>query len=908
MNSENWQKVEELLNAALEIEPEKRREFLAEIGTTELRLEVESLLAGEAEAEKFLASPGVAFSAEFFDESDAADALINQLIGNYKIVGELGRGGMGAVYLGERIDGKFAQNVAIKLLKRELNTADIRRRFAHERQILAALAHPNIARLLDAGTTADGLPYLVMEYVEGVPIDEFCDARNLDLNERLELFRTVCETVAFAHRNLIIHRDLKPSNILVNKDGAPKLLDFGISKLLTPEFEAESAHTVTKLGAMTPEYASPEQLRGESVTTATDVYSLGVILYELLTSHRPFELRKHSAEEIIRAVCETEPERPSSVVSSSLQIEKGGDTNQNKQRTTDYGQRTKPAALRGDLDNIVLKALKKEPARRYSSVEQFSEDIRRHLSDLPVLARPDTLSYRATKFINRNRIVVFAALLIFLTLIGGVVATVWQARRAEANQVRAEKRFADVRGLSNALLNDIAPKIERLEGATEARQALVAQSLKYLDSLAVESADDLALQAELAAAYEKVGILQGDSRKPSLSDFRGAIASLEKAQVVRRRLLEINPNDADNRRLLADNLRLLAIRRMTQNDVEGGLRDSKEALQIYEKLVSEQPGSLELQRAFLEAQVENGVSYTNLSRYAEAIPLLKQTADKIEELRRIHPADAETERILAACLSNLGLALSWESRQPEAESEMARAVAIAESLAARFPNDTNLKQELWSIYERASSIYEQIDDARAFELCEKSRRVVEEIIAADPANAQARHNLSKSFSRLGVSASHLGKTDEAIKLLERSMAIVLELQEKDPLNRGYDRDVSALYIRIGLPRLKQRDFTGALAAFEKSAELFEKQLANDPANTIALRDSAIAYRHAGLAHKELAKNNDRQVRQMHLEAERENYQRALDALLKADAQKALPESSRELIERCRKDIESLAKK
>jgi serine/threonine protein kinase len=911
MNSENWQKVEELLNEALEIEPKNRQKFLAGISAAELRREVESLLVGEADAENFLASPVVAFSAEFFDDDEAADALLNQQIGNYKIVGELGRGGMGAVYLGERIDGKFEQKVAVKLLKRELNTSDIRRRFAYERQILAALAHPNIARLLDAGTTGDGLPYLVMEYVEGVPIDEFCDAQNLDLNERLELFRSVCEAVAFAHRNLIVHRDLKPTNILVNKDAIPKLLDFGISKLLTPGFEAESAHTITKLGAMTPEYASPEQLRGESVTTATDVYSLGVILYELLTAHRPFELKKHSAEEIIRAVCETEPPPPSSALNAerrmrnteSKQSEKI--TNQNRQKTVPRSAFRIPHS--GDLDNIVLKALKKEPGRRYSSVEQFSEDIRRHLSDLPVLARPDTLRYRATKFVNRNRIAVFAALLIFLTLIGGVVATVWQARRAEANQARAEKRFSDVRGLSNALLNDIAPKIERLEGSTEARQALVAQSLKYLDSLAVESADDLALQAELAAAYEKVGVLQGDSRKPSLSDFRGAITSLEKAQAVRRRLLEINPNDAENRRLLADNLRLLSIRRMAQSDVEGGFKDGKEALQIYENLVSEQPESFELRRAFLETQVEDATSYTSLYRYAEAIPLLQQAAGKIEALRRTNAGDTETERILATCLTSLGLALSWESRQPEAETEMTRAVTIAESLAARFPNDTNLKQELWKVYESASGIYEQIDDARAFELCEKSRRVVEGIIAADPANAQARHNLSKSFSRLGVSASHLGKPVEALAFLERAMAIVLELQKKDPLNRGYDRDVSALYIRIGLARLKQRDFNGALAAFEKSTELYEKQLANDAANTTALRDSAIAYRHTGLVHKELAKTDNPQTRRIHLAAEKENYQRALDAVLKAQAQKALPESSRVLIETYRKDIEALEK-
>ncbi|MCY7345892.1 MAG: serine/threonine protein kinase, partial [Pyrinomonadaceae bacterium] len=515
MNAENWQKIEELLNAAMAIEPPKRRKFLARIGADDVRREVESLLDAEAAAENFLASPAMAFSADFFDEDEAADALLNQKIGNYKIVGELGKGGMGAVYLAERDDGKFQQNVAVKLLKRELNTADIRRRFRHERQILAAFAHPNIARLLDAGTTSDGLPFLVMEYVAGIPVDEFCESENLKLVERLELFRTICEAVACAHRNLVIHRDLKPSNVLVTKDGIPKLLDFGISKLLTPEFESDSAHTVTKLGAMTPEYASPEQLRGESVTTATDVYSLGVILFELLTAQRPFELKKHNAQEMIRAVCDTEPKRPSSVVLSHSSLNAERTTQPNRQRTKHKAQMTKPNALRGDLDNIVLKALKKDASRRYSSVEQFSEDIRRHLANLPVLARPDTLSYRATKFINRNRFAVFAGLLMFLTLTGGIVATVWQARRAEAQRIRAENRFNDVRRLSNALLFELSPKIERLSGATEAREILVKRALEYLDSLARESEDDSQLQSELAVAYEKIGDLQGNPSNPN---------------------------------------------------------------------------------------------------------------------------------------------------------------------------------------------------------------------------------------------------------------------------------------------------------------------------------------------------------------------------------------------------------
>jgi eukaryotic-like serine/threonine-protein kinase len=889
MNAERWRQVEELLEAALEREPAERGSLLdrACAGDAELRREVESLLIHSAPSEDFIEAPAYVFAADLI-AGPPHEQLENQQLGPYKILRELGRGGMGSVFLAERSDGEFQQQVALKLVRRGFADPDLTRRFRRERQILASLNHPNVARLLDGGVSADGEPFLVMEYVDGVRIDDYCDERDLPAGERLKLFIEVCRGVNYAHQHLVVHRDLKPSNILVTGEGVPKLLDFGIAKLLDPEHAGE--HTRTELRAFTPDYASPEQAGGKQITTASDVYSLGVLLRNLLGGARTRPTSRRF---------------PGGWLSKTLR--KTAEANLPTARGA-VGERDKTGRrnFAGDeLENIVAMARHEDPARRYASAGQFAEDIQRYLDGKPVRAQPDSLTYRAGKFVRRNRAGVTAAALVVVALVAGLALALWQAGVVRRERDRAERRFNDVRELSNALLTDIAPKIERLEGATGARQSLVAQSLKYLDSLAGESAGDLVLQGELAAAYEKVGVLQGDSRKPSLSDFRGAIASLEKAQQIRRRLLEINPNDAENRRLLADNLRLLALRRMAQSDVEGGFRDSQEALRIYERLVAERPGALELQKAFLETQTEDATSYINLSRFAEAIPPLRQAAGKLEGLRRTNPDDTEAERILAKCLVSLGVALSWETRQTEAEAEMTRAVTIAESLVARFPNDTNLKQDLWKFYESASSIYEEVDDARAFELCEKSRRVVEEIIAADPANAQARHNLSKSFSRLGISASNIGKPVEALGYLERAMSIVIELQEKDPLNRGYDRDVSALYIRIGVAREKQRDLPGAVAAFGKSAELYEKQLAGDAANTILVRDLAIAYRHAGLVHKELAKTTNGQNRQTHLAAERENYRRALDALLKAQAQKALPEVNRKLLEEVRKDIEEL---
>jgi serine/threonine protein kinase len=298
MKMENWSIVSEILADCLEIETSKRQKYLNSLSIDpEMRAEVETYLAFEEDAGNLMDISAVEFSKDFFDkdfieEEESTNAVAGQQFGAYKVIGELGYGGMGAVYLAERTDGKFEQKVALKLLKREMNTLALRRRFEQERNILASLEHPNIARLLNAGTTADKIPYIAMEYVEGLPVDEYCNKNKLDLNRRLDLFRQVCLAVDFAHRNLVVHRDLKPSNILVTKDGIPKLLDFGISKILSTEIEQLNSATVTRMGVMTPGYASPEQLQRKSVTTATDIYSLGIILYELLSGHVRLNQRK----------------------------------------------------------------------------------------------------------------------------------------------------------------------------------------------------------------------------------------------------------------------------------------------------------------------------------------------------------------------------------------------------------------------------------------------------------------------------------------------------------------------------------------------------------------------------------------------------------------------------------------
>ena len=434
MSAPRWEEVDGLLDAALDLPPHARAALLDDptTGTASVRLEVRRLLALEDAAASFLGEPAAEFAAPLLDDvdEDAERApLPPSRVGPYRIVGEAGRGGMGTVYAAERDDAQFHQRVALKLVRgAEFADPHLLRRFREERQILASLEHPSIARLLDGGVTAEGLPYFAMEYVEGVPIDRYCDAGGLSVERRIELFCTVCDAVEYAHRMLVVHRDLKPSNLLVTAAGEVKLLDFGIARLLAASPAAgdapltEAAHRL-----LTPEYASPEQLRGETVTTATDVYSLGVLLYRLLSGRSPYAAAAGSRSPLAFAVLEREPERPSAVAPAPLR-----------------------RRLRGDLDVIVLRALHREPERRYRSVHALAADLRHHLAGEPVRARPDTLRYRAGKFVRRRRAAVAAGVVLLLSLAGGMVGTAWQARQAMREAERAEVVSRFLAGLFQA--------------------------------------------------------------------------------------------------------------------------------------------------------------------------------------------------------------------------------------------------------------------------------------------------------------------------------------------------------------------------------------------------------------------------------------------------------------------------
>ena len=421
--NEHAARLAELVKAAVEHGPDGWPAFLDEACRLEpaMRAKVEALLSHRERARRFIEKPAVGLMAETLFREGVPE--LNEAIGNYEILSLIGRGGMGDVYLAR--DRQLQRRVALKFVRHGLHTSDLTRRFQREEQILASLSHPNIARLYGGGVTSEGVPYFVMEYVDGTRLDDYCEGNHLSIRDRLALFRKVCGAVAYAHQHLVIHRDIKPGNIRVTGEGEPMLLDFGIAKLLDPAASLGGEQTVTFAGAMTPEYASPEQVRGEAMATTSDVYSLGVVLYKLLTGQSPYRTKTNRPEEMARAITEQEPTSPS-VALLRLDSSRHSIVHDDSR------------LLRGDLDNIVLRAMRKEPQRRYQSAAEFSEDIRRHLVGLPVIARKDTWSYRSAKFVGRNRIAVGAVALVLIALVGGVVATAWEGRATRQEKARAE--------------------------------------------------------------------------------------------------------------------------------------------------------------------------------------------------------------------------------------------------------------------------------------------------------------------------------------------------------------------------------------------------------------------------------------------------------------------------------------
>jgi eukaryotic-like serine/threonine-protein kinase len=677
MNPERWQRIEEIFRTVVDRPADERGSYLTRAcgADEDLQREVLSLIDWDT-AEDFIRD-SIADAALAFT-SRSKDDLTGERVGPYRVKRLIGRGGMGDVYEAERDDEQFRRQVAIKIIKRGMDTDFVRDRFLRERQILASLDHPHIARMFDGGATADGSPYFVMEFVAGEPITAYCRRRHLSANEKLKLFRKVCSAVQHAHQKLIVHRDLKPSNILITtsadgKDGEPKLLDFGIAKLLSPDSGRPDTRTETALRMMTPEYASPEQALGQSVTTTTDVYSLGVVLYELLTERRPHEFKTYSPAEIERAFCDTEIEEPSKVVC----------------RDSGAGARL-ARQLAGDLDNIVLMAMRKEPERRYQSVEQFSEDVRLYLAGMPVVARKDTFGYRARKFVRRHKAGV-AVLALLATL---AVAMAVQAARIARERDRANKEAATAQAVEQSLVAmfEVADPSKTMGNVITVRELLDRGTENVLRELKDQPAVQSKLLDTIGQLHENIGLY--DRAQPLLEEalklrrqalgnespdvatslnqlgkvarLRGDYARSEllfrEALSMRRRLL------GDGSKAVAETLHNLGVLLVDRRNFGGAESSLKEALAMRRKLFGDESAEV------AETLHSLGRLMWGTGKPHEAELLYRQALDL---RRKVYGADHPS---VAHSLNNLAITLQEQGDLRGAETLIREALDIRRKL------------------------------------------------------------------------------------------------------------------------------------------------------------------------------------------------------------------------------------
>jgi eukaryotic-like serine/threonine-protein kinase len=859
MTPERWNEIQKNLDMVVTLIPSERESFLQKLGNTdlELRQELESLLSYHFKDPEFLRTSAIHLLAQdLCREQIAMPPVVGRVFGTYRLTKLLGTGGMGEVYRAYRADDQYNKEVAIKLVRAEQNSTFVISRFKNERQVLASLDHPNISRLLDGGTTQDGIPYFVMELIEGQPLTDYCDHHKLATTQRLQLFLEVCSAVQYAHQRLIIHRDLKPSNILVTRDGIPKLLDFGIAKILDQEGAPKKLDvTMSMFRLLTLAYASPEQVKGELITTATDVYSLGVILYECLTGHRPYPATAQAPHEISRAVCEIEAEKPSTVIRCTKTRTSGEQIIEITPAAVSTVRDGTPdilaKRLRGDLDNIALMALRKEPQRRYASVEQLSTDIRRHLDHLPVIASKDTVRYRTAKFVARHRTGVVAAVALFLVVFAGMATTLYEAHRVKQNELRAERRFNDVRKLANSLLFDIHDSVKDLPGSTPARKLIVQNALQYLDGLARESQGDSNLQRELGAAYNRVGDVQGYKFNANLGDTTAALTSYQKALEIRKSLYSSNPGNLTDAKQLSESFRLVSQTQCFNNNLANALNNAMQAARIAEPLARSNPndGSILLELILAYQSVANilgGPSLSNLGDNAAAMVYRRKQLETAEQLAKLDPTSAVGQGNLAIALTGLADQLLYGGERLSSRPYYERARSIFADIAGR-----SLKRRravyLLDYVCRSVAIIElsSNEQARALatmqEAVERSKQLSEE----DPHDEQSGKALADYDRLLADLESRAGNAQSASASLERATSLMTAFAGRNPTDTERTDGLVLLKVVAGNLADRSGDTRRALNLYVAATVLLERLQSENPHNVAACVRLAELYNKIG---------------------------------------------------------------
>ncbi len=791
MSPDRWQRLEEVFAAVADLPSHERSRYLDVHCSSdpELRQEVEELL--HADTGKPLQAVVSAAASNLANDQDATDPLIGTFLGPYRVVALLGRGGMGAVYRAIREDDQFSKQVAVKVIPRLLAGPDAIARFRAERQILANLEHPNIARLLDGGTS-QGAPYLVMEFVEGgVPITQYVAEHSLALNDRLALIRSVCSAVQYAHANLIVHRDLKPANILIAAEGSVKLLDFGIAKILEPT-PTDSQPTAGQM--ITPDFASPEQIRGETVTTSTDVYSLGIVLYEVLTGERPYRATGQSPGEMERIICHTEPRKPSDVDSAPPKLRR---------------------KLAGDLDNIVLMAIRKDPARRYQSAEHLSEDIRRHLDGMPVRARPDTLTYRAGKFLRRNLWPVAAGFLIAASLVAGTVVSVRQARAAR-------NRFDQLRGFARTILVDLHGQLTDIPGTARARQALTAHVSDYLQKIIANNAeDDEELATEIATTYLQLSELQGTTPD--------ALASLDMG----RKLLE---RKRKRGRAAPADLLMLARLRLRMGNTNSDLSRPLEAtdhLLAAGSLANEVGSGGGIEALKIQARADWRLSRIHRVQYRLDDAERHARAAVAACLSANAPGDREIDEIRAGAQLVLGGVLRRQGKWDQSLRVYLEALDDNERRLQRNPGSAQLQRELARAHSVVADILSLVPgrEAAARTHVREAIAIGERLAALDPLDKTAQSELAQYLSLAGEALRQPEYREEAEQSLRRALPIFQALLQREPDSSTFLLFTALTEAELGDCIGKRQLTAQSIQRVRNGLHTIERLVARDRANT-----------------------------------------------------------------------------
>jgi serine/threonine protein kinase/tetratricopeptide (TPR) repeat protein len=824
MTPERLREVRAVFESAVELSPEDRRGVLTGFHQTDpsLAAEVDRLLAAHQRRAGFMEQPIANLHSPALCE-DAGPDLVTSRIGSYEVIREIGRGGMGTVYEAARSDGAFRKRVAIKVIRASLLTESLQERFRRERQILAGLDHPNIARILDGGTTEAGRPFFVMEYVSGVRIDLYCRDHKLGVDGRLDLFSRVCEAVQYAHDHLIVHCDLKPGNILVTPEGDVKLLDFGIAKILADPADPQPAAKAASALILTPEYSSPEQVLGKPITTAADVYLLGVLLYELLTGLHPMRDCGDIPHELMRAVCERDPMKPSVAVTHAVAA------NAEKSSVRKLRRR-----LHGELDDIVMMALQKDPGRRYSSVAQFRDDISRYRGGLSVLAEGDRLSYRTRKFLRRNLVSATAVTLVILSLTAGVWVSAGEAGRARREQrvadqqrgiaevqrrfaqaqtaaaerardqtavqrtraeqkaeeagqqrsradlerARAERRLNDLRSLVTTLLFDLHDGIRDLAGSAAAKRLVLAKAQQYLERLSKESGGDLQLQRELASAYEKTGDLVHDAIGPGGADA-GSLANYQKAFELRQAISREEKVSLRAQRDLAFSLSKVGDGQFFNGQTEVALADYQQALGIEEAVLRRDVSDPESQKVAGYIENRRCIVLAAAGDAVGAAEACRASIAYLDPVALLPGHDRLVRRTLASTCAAFGNLLRHLNQVPEALRHLARANALFEALAAEQPNNVEYRRLIaYTQLYVAQALLAQDDRAGAMQTYSRAVASMQTLMSIDPSDSKAPTGLALALTRMATEMKKIGDLGNAEKAGGEAIELMRVLAER----------------------------------------------------------------------------------------------------------------------------------